>query len=303
MKPIVNAAEVQDLMKGGPPLILMHVLPEDHYARRRLAGACNACIYETAFPEKVRELVAEKTTPIVVYGEGAPSLDSEVAAARLSDAGYSEVADFRGGLKEWAEAGLPTEGSGEQDSSQAKLSGRFSVDTDRSVVRWTGRNLFNHHEGTLRLSSGALTIVGGALAHAEFILDMRSIVCSDLTDSTWNAMLLKHLSTDDFFATDLHPTAVFAADKAEPISGATPGMPNYKINGQLTLRGITKPLSFPAVIAQEDEDHLTGQAMIDLDRTEFGSIYGSGKFFAFLGKHLVSDIIHLHLKIHAMRSA
>ena len=37
--------------------------------------------------------------------------------------------------------------------------------------------------------------------------------------------------------------------------------------------------------------------MIDLDRTQWGSIYGSGKFFARLGQHVVNDLIHLHLKV------
>ena len=33
----------------------------------------------------------------------------------------------------------------------------------------------------------------------------------------------------------------------------------------------------------------------------YGSHYGSGKLFRFLGKHLVNDHIHLHVKIHADR--
>ena len=37
----------------------------------------------------------------------------------------------------------------------------------------------------------------------------------------------------------------------------------------------------------------------ELDRTAYGSHYGSGKLFRFLGKHLVNDLIHLHVKIHA----
>jgi hypothetical protein len=34
---------------------------------------------------------------------------------------------------------------------------------------------------------------------------------------------------------------------------------------------------------------------------EFGSHYGSGKLFRFLGKHIVNDHIHLHVEIHAVR--
>jgi hypothetical protein len=65
---------------------------------------------------------------------------------------------------------------------------------------------------------------------------------------------------------------------------------------------VTQPLSIPAVIAAADADHLTGQAQFEIDRTQFGSHYGSGRLFAFLGKHVVNDLIHLHVKLHAKRS-
>ena len=39
----------------------------------------------------------------------------------------------------------------------------------------------------------------------------------------------------------------------------------------------------------------------DLERSAYGSHYGSGKLFRFLDKHIVNDHIHLHVKIHAER--
>ena len=69
-----------------------------------------------------------------------------------------------------------------------------------------------------------------------------------------------------------------------------------------TLRGISRPLEFPVLIATtEDGQRLTGQGQFELDRTAYGSHYGSGKLLRFLGKHLVNDHIHLHVKIHAER--
>lgn len=47
------------------------------------------------------------------------------------------------------------------------------------------------------------------------------------------------------------------------------------------------------------EHRITGQAVLEIDRTEFGSRYGSGRFFRFLGKHVVNDQIQLHIKLHA----
>jgi polyisoprenoid-binding protein YceI len=83
---------------------------------------------------------------------------------------------------------------------------------------------------------------------------------------------------------------------------ATPGSPNFQITGNLTLRGVTREISFPAVIAASDADHVTAQAQIEIDRTLWGSRYGSGKFFAFLGRHVVNDLVALHLKIVAARA-
>lgn len=52
----------------------MHVLPEGHFAARRLSGAVNACTYETAFLDKVREMAPALDARIVVHGEGALNL-------------------------------------------------------------------------------------------------------------------------------------------------------------------------------------------------------------------------------------
>jgi polyisoprenoid-binding protein YceI len=98
-----------------------------------------------------------------------------------------------------------------------------------------------------------------------------------------------------------HPTAQFTASAVEKIAACTDGTPNFLLRGTFTLRGVSRPLAFPVLIASEDGHRLTGQGQFELDRTEFGSHYGSGKLFRFLGKHIVNDNIHLHVKIHAER--
>lgn len=297
---ILTAPELRDALSAAPTPLIVHVLPEEHFAARRLTGAVNACTYETAFLDKIRELAPDPGAPIVVYGEGAPSLESEDAVAKLVAAGYTNVADFRGGLREWEAAGFPLEAKLPPPSAPV-LDGAFQVDVTSSVIRWTGQNLFNHHEGTLKLAGGSLFLSRGKLEKGEFTIDMNSIACSDIPDSAMAAMLVGHLRTSDFFQVSEYPTAGFVVAAATPMEGATEGTPNYCISGSLTLRGVTRDLSFPAVIAAADAEHVTAQAHIQLDRTLFESRYGSGKFFAFLGKHVVNDFIQLHLKIHAMK--
>ncbi|MEY3896817.1 MAG: hypothetical protein RLZZ214_2337, partial [Verrucomicrobiota bacterium] len=182
----LTASQLHESLSTAPPL-LVHVLPEAHFTARRLAGAVNACTYETAFLDKMRDLAPAPDTPIVVYGEGAPSLDSADAAAKLLTAGYSNITDFRGGLGEWAAAGLPIETHAPLPVAP-DLDGAFEMDPAASVIRWTGQNLFNHHEGTLKLAAGSLLLGHGKLEKGEFTIAMESIACSDLTDSTLNAM-------------------------------------------------------------------------------------------------------------------
>ena len=294
----ISLSELQ-AQKDGATLI--HVLPEEHFECAHLPGAINACVYETIFVSKVAELIPDKTSSIIVYGAGGDSLDATTAAEKLTKAGYTKVAAFTGGIAEWQRNNLPLEGSYTTPGS-ATPQGRYELDTETSLVRWTGRNLFNHHHGTLRLSGGHIEVQNGSLQSARFTLDMNSIACDDLVDTAFNAMLIRHLRDDDFFAVDRFPTAEFICTHADPLPSCTPGTPNYTLHGTITLRGVTQPLSFPAVIAAADADHLTGQAQFELDRTQFGSHYGSGRLFAFLGKHVVNDHVHLHIKLHAKRS-
>lgn len=298
MKP-VTAAETEAHQRDGNPLL--HVLPEESFARARVPGSLQACVYEVGFVDAVRALVPDLDTPLIVYGAGQPSLDSEVAAEKLCRAGYLRIADFRGGLAEWQATGRVIESDGNLEASP-EPHGMYAADVATSVIRWTGRNLFNHHHGTLRLASGELEIDQGRLRGGRLVIDMHSIQCEDITDPGMNAMLIRHLKDDDFFAVDRFPTAVCTIENVDPVAAATPGTPNFWVSGELEIRDQRRPIRFPAVLAAADADAVTGQATLDFDRTEFGSLYGSGRLFASLGRHVVNDQVHLFLKIHARRA-
>lgn len=297
----MTALELQTRLQSPQPPALLHVSPPEVFAAAHISGSVNACIYETAFLDKVRELHLDPAAPLVVYGAGEGSLDAITAAEKLHAAGFTKVEPFGGGITAWQAAGLPLEGTGHLPEPPVP-DGTYQVETAESVIRWTGRNLFNHHSGTVRLAGGEIRVRQGQLAGARFTIDMDSIANEDIADSGMNAMLLAHLRTTDFFDTEHYPTAEFVADTAEQIHSCTDGTPNYHLRGTFTLRGISHPLEFPVLIAAKDDArHLTGQGVLTLDRTAYGSQYGSGKFFRFLGPHIVNDHIHLHVKIHAER--
>ena len=297
----MTALELQTQLQSAQPPTILHILPEEVFAATRLPGSKNACIYENAFPDHIRKLALDPAAPVVVYGAGEGSLDAATAAEKLRSLGFTQVETFEGGLAAWTAAGLPLEGTGQLPQPPVP-DGTFRIDTAESIIRWTGRNLFNHHSGTVRLTGGEIRVNQGQLGSARFTIDMASIACEDLADSAMNALLLAHLRTTDFFDTEHHPTAEFVANTAERIATCTDGTPNHLLRGTFTLRGITQPLEFPVLIAAKDDgQHLTGQGVLELDRTAYGSHYGSGKLFRYLGPHLVNDHIHLHVKIHAER--
>ena len=110
-------------------------------------------------------------------------------------------------------------------------------------------------------------------------------------------MLEKHLKTDDFFDVGRFPEARFQLTKITATPDAVPGSPNFEITGGLTLKNVSRVLTFPAIFGITPDGLLAADAHLDIDRTQWNVLYGSGKFYEKLGKHLVNDVISLGLKM------
>ncbi len=274
---------------------LIDVLSAESYENEHLSGAVNFCVYETAFIEKVRDAFPDQNTKLTVYGLSDSTQEASEAMEKLKAAGYENVTVLPGGLEGCKTGGKEIERS---DSAVGQpLSGRFEIDQTASFVGWTGRNLFNHHTGTIQLGGGYVLLKEGVPSEAVITVDMTSLRCSDLTDSAMNAALIAHLRSDDFFSVERYPQAEFVLSSTEPLPEATTGTPNYRFRGNFTLRGKTQPLEFLASVAEKSPGVLVAQAILEMDRTLWGSIYGSGKFFARLGQHVVNDFVQIHLKV------
>ncbi len=294
----LTAPELQARLAAAERICLLDVLPREHFESVHLPGARNACVYEVSFLDQVRA-AADGAHVLVVYGAGLGTRETQVAAEKLTAAGYENVVEFRAGLAGWEAAGFPLERGAKAPAITPD--GPYRVDPARSVIRWTGRNLFNHHEGTVRLAAGEIRFAAGRIAAADFAVDLRTIACTDL-EPGMAAGLIRHLQDADFFEVERFPVARFALTAATPIPAATPGSPNESLSGNLTLRGATHPLEFAAVVAAKSADEVVGQAQVAFDRTLWGAVYGSGKFFSFLGPHVVNDHVDLHLKLFAVRA-
>src|SRR5207253_2892101 len=105
-----------------------------------------------------------------------------------------------------------------------------------------------------------------------------------------------HLKSDDFFAAAKFPSAAFSITRTEKIKDATAGQPNYQVTGNLTLKGITHSLSFPAEVFINGKI-LSAKARFKFDRTQWSVQYGSGKFFGDVGNNAISDAIGIELNL------
>jgi len=281
---------------------LIHTLPEDHYQRAHIPGALQACVYEVAFMDYVYAAIRDKTIPVVVYGDSDATKAAEMAAGKLQRAGFDSVHILVGGLEAWHAQGFELEGSDavlphDRGYPAALQNGTYTLDADESIIEWAGRNPNTKHHGILSLAEGGLTVDGGDIS-GNFKIDMNSIRNLNLEGDELQPVLEAHLKSDDFFFVKLFPWAWFHLKIAHPIDDPTYTLPNYQVGGDLELRGVTAPLAFPTNMSQLEDGSITADAHFDFDRTQWGIIYGSSRFFKHLGMHVVYDLISVQLKLH-----
>lgn len=107
MTKTINRRELQALMENGTAPVLIEALPEKYYAQGHLPGARH--LPHDAVKEKAAQVAPDKTAPIVVYCASETCRNSHQAAAQFSALGYSDIAVYPGGKKDWEEAGLAFE--------------------------------------------------------------------------------------------------------------------------------------------------------------------------------------------------
>ena len=147
------------------------------------------------------------------------------------------------------------------------LESSLKVDTSESQLKWTGYHLAKSYEhwGYVGLKAGKATVKNGKITAGEFVIDMNTITSEDVEKESDKAKLVGHLKSDDFFAVEKYPEAKLVIKKMNA-SGKT--------TGDLTIRGITKPVEFQTTIEQATDSKLVATADIKVDRTDFKVMYG-----------------------------
>lgn len=188
----------------------------------------------------------------------------------------------RGPVKEGNDNNAP---AGSASSGQ-----KYSIDTKASVVSWKGSMQIgaNSHTGYVEISKGELMVDNGELTGGTVEVDMNTIT-DENHDS--GSGLVNHLKDPDFFDVEKFPVATIVLTKVASIHGD-----NKRITGDLTIKGITQPVTFLSKVDVKDGAvKMDGQLVID--RTKWDVRYKSGKFYDLLADQTISDFIAFEVKI------
>jgi polyisoprenoid-binding protein YceI len=172
-----------------------------------------------------------------------------------------------------------------------KKATNFVVDPAKSKLTWTAKKVTGAHTGNINLSSGVLNVEGTELKSGTFEIDTKTITNNDLDDESSRNKLLNHLKSDDFFGVEKYPTA-----KLDITSAVSKGSNTYDVKGNLTIKGITNPIEFPATVTVSGNT-LNATAKITVDRTKYGIKYRSSNFFEGLGDKVIYDNFDLDVNI------
>lgn len=154
----------------------------------------------------------------------------------------------------------------------------YNVQPQLSTLGWVGKKVGGQHNGTIELKSGTVQVKGTQLVGGTFVADMTTMKNTDLTDADYNGKLMGHLKSDDFFAVDKNPTATFVITSIKPLKDDANGN-NATITGNLTIKGKTNPVSFPAKVGVKN-GVAAASGVATIDRTKYDVKYGSTLFGA-----------------------
>ena len=155
----------------------------------------------------------------------------------------------------------------------------FVVNPSKSLVKWAGKKIVGSNtEGTILVSKGSLGFSNKELKAGEITMDATSIASEKASPR-----LVAHLKNADFFDVEKYPTATFVVGSMKIDKGVS------QISGKLTIKGITKDLSFPAEVTYGKDVVVAKAVGVKVNRTLYDVKYKSGSLFSGLGDGAIED--------------
>jgi len=177
----------------------------------------------------------------------------------------------------------------------------YTVDPAQSTISWNAKKVTGEHNGLVKIAKGQLSIDGNKLTGGTFVADMTTMRDIDKGEANpFNERLVNHLRSEDFFGVEKFPTSTFVITSVKLIGGAKAGEPNYTVSGDLTIKGTTKPQTFPATL------NLTGNvaqatAKLSVNRIDYDIKYRAAIIGTAADK-IIDDTFMLDLKLVATKT-
>jgi len=168
----------------------------------------------------------------------------------------------------------------------------YFVSSTETELKWYAKYLVgNKHEGTVKVSEGNFAVIDGVVRDGKATIDMTTI-----TEKENNERFLGDIRGADFFDIEQFPQSSLEIKNISQPDASKEA--NYQITADLTIKGITNEITFPAVIVIED-GIMTANADFTIDRTKWGITFQSSSFFKDLGDKVIDDNIRYELIVKA----
>ena len=172
--------------------------------------------------------------------------------------------------------------------------GVWTVDASHSTVGFVVRHLvvaktrgrFGTFEGTITIAENPLE------STVEASADTASVNTNDDGRDT-------HLRNSDFFEAETYPKITFVSTTIEPDGG------DYKLNGDLTIKGVTKSITLPLEYQGSAKDpfgntRIGFEGTTQIERSDYGVSFNAALE---TGGVLVSEKVTLEFEISAIKNA
>ena len=176
-------------------------------------------------------------------------------------------------------------------------SNQFEIDDKKSSIQWKGtKSTGSYHDGLISVDNSILNIDdNNMLLNGTIIIDMNSIICTDIQNKESNSYLVKHLKNDDFFSTEFFPKSILTINKVTPIKDD-----NYSVAADLTIKDQTHPIDFIANIIIKDDIGLAS-GKIEINRAKYNVKYKSQSWYPDIGDRFINDIFELYFTLLATK--
>jgi polyisoprenoid-binding protein YceI len=167
---------------------------------------------------------------------------------------------------------------------------KLKIDTSKSVIKWTGSNLFkfNKHYGTVKFTSGEIIFKNDSITGGHFKIDMNTIIN---TDGKYNKMLVWHLKNEDFFNVEKYPKAELKI-RSIKYSEDT----QIEVEANLTIKDSTQTVNYKAIL-ENSNDTMVLKSNFIIDRTRWGVNYESKSLLGSLKDDIISDAIEFEVTL------